>query len=169
MSIVLGLDPANKFGFAVGSAGKIITFGMQDVAKRATQMRCQNVTACYGWLRKLIKEHDVTVVCAEDAAAAFSGVAALKSHARYAGIIDLVCEQLGMERIESVHPTKLKAWAAGSGAAKKEQMVRAARMLYGIDVKDEDAADAVHVCAWAMNELKVAEVKKRALESKAPW
>ena len=169
MSIVLGLDPANKFGWSVGTAGKIIAFGMHDVAKMATQMRCQNVTACYGWLRKLIKQHKVTVVCAEDAAAAFSGVAALKSHARYAGIIDLVCEQLGMERIESVHPTTLKSWAAGSGKADKAQMIRAVRTLYGIDVKDDNIADAIHICAWAMNEQKVAEVKKRALEQKSPW
>lgn len=167
--VTLGLDPANKFGWAIGIAGKITAFGMHDVAKQATQMRCQNVTACYGWLRKLIREHNVTVVCAEDAAAAFSGVAALKSHARYAGIIDLVCEQLGIERVDSVHPTKLKAWACGNGAAKKDQMIRTAQQMYGINVKDDNAADACHVCAWAMHEQKVAEVRKRALESQAPW
>lgn len=155
MSKVLGLDPANKFGWAIGTGGKILTFGMHDVEKMATQMRCQKVSACYTWLRKLIKENEITHCCAEDAAAAFSGVHTLKSHARYAAIIDLVCEQLGVERVESVHPTKLKAWASGSGKAQKDSMIKAARMLYGVDVKDDNAADAIHVCAWAMKQIEV--------------
>lgn len=152
--VCLGLDPANLFGWSIGRDMKILAFGTEDIPQLAKFYRCSNVRACEDWLTKLIKEHRVTNVCAEDAAKAFKGVNALISHARYKAIIDLVCEKQKVVQHKAIGPSTLKAVSCDNGRADKGQMIKAARLLYQIDVSDDNAADACHVAMYLMNQLK---------------
>jgi len=156
--IVLGLDPANLTGYALGTfvkdKPKIIDFGTVDFPQTAKFLRCSNVRAAENWLTQFIKEKGVTHLCAEDAGKAFMQVASIVSHSRYAAIIDLVAEKLKIGRVKSVNPSTLKSFACDNGHAKKEQMIRSAQLLYGVDVTDDNAADACHVAMFAMHHLK---------------
>lgn len=185
--IVLGIDLGAHLGFALGDSskgnnGEIIECDMLDLEMRAKQLRCSRSTALHVWIRTYFKEKKIEAYCREASIEALRqqlnqrgyksnknlGLA-LQHHSGYAAVIEVQAELRKIKILDPVDPRTLKSFAVGSGKAKKPQMTRGAQLLYRITTTDENAADAAHVCAWAMNELKVAEVKKRALEQKAPW
>jgi len=58
-------------------------------------------------------------------------------------------------RIDYVSPTpaEVKKHATGKGNASKAQMIEAARERWGVDVRDDNEADALCVLAWALDEI----------------
>lgn len=175
--IVLGLDFGTRLGWAIGKGGKILRFSAIDLAARAKQLRGHNgssvkiATAMYQDVKTLIKENDVAAVCHENSEQSFRGAAAggmgvldraTASHTRYGAVIDILIDGYRLKEIDPPMPRTVKKFATGSGDASKEQMIAAARRFYEIEVEDDNAADACHVAAYAMNELRVAEIKSRA-------
>ena len=167
MSIVLGCDLGAKFGWAIGDSdagpnGKILECDVCDLARYAKPTRSKPTTGLYMFARKLVVDHGVTVFCREDSVKTLQQAVrnqreskknlqnALKHHAKYAAILELLIDLKKLDEIDPVDPRTLKKWAVNNGNAKKDQMTRAAKLLYGIDTDDGNAADAAHVCAWAM-------------------
>lgn len=167
--VVLGIDLGSKLGFAVGEGGRIIECGTIELSKRAAQFRCSNETALWKFLRDKIKARCVQTVAWENSVAAMSGSAmgvrkgaqfgmgrSLVVHAGLESIVRVAAETSGVRVLDPVPNNTLKKFATGSGRAEKPDMVRSANMTYGLDLKDSesDAADACHVCAWAMQQAK---------------
>lgn len=172
MSIVLGIDLGKNLGFALGDSnqganGTVLTCGTIDLEKRATQLRCSRHTAAYCWARDYVIAHKIEHYCREDSTRILRQEAsrrgaggknlalALEHHSNYVGAIESAVETRGVKLIQPVDPRVLKKFATGNGNAKKDQMLRAAQTVYGIRIPDDNAGDACHVCAYAMNELKV--------------
>lgn len=163
---VLGLDLAQRVGYAVGANGTIAVCGAKDVGKLASQLRCANATALYSWLRDVVDEHRIAAICWEDSETALKGASrtrpnllqALLRHAGYTAVARLAAETRGILVIDPVPNMTLKKFATGDGRAEKTAMIRWARKTYGLDLRDDegDAADAAHVCAWAMQRLRAA-------------
>ena len=65
------------------------------------------------------------------------------------GAAILACEQNGLPWV-LVHLAKVKHNATGKGNASKAEMIQAAKDRWGIEM-DENAADASHVAAYAMD------------------
>jgi Holliday junction resolvasome RuvABC endonuclease subunit len=168
---VLGLDPASNFGYAVGRDGEIVVCGTLDLAKRSKQLRCAKVTALHQWLREAIVEYEISAICREDSVTSLKSasrggknlIQAVIVHAEYNAIVKLVADQKQLKVVDPVNPATLKAFATGSGRAQKPQMIAAANFNYRLDLQEDeaDAADAAHVCAWAMQQLK--------MQAAVPW
>jgi len=60
----------------------------------------------------------------------------------------------------SVHSGTLKKHATGSGNASKEEMVLTAEQRYG-KVQDDNQADALHILAWAREQIDDSQVTQR--------
>lgn len=173
--VVLGLDFGTKLGWAIGKGGKILRHGAIDLKKRAEHLRRPDgpihvATAMYQEARSLIKDNEVGAVCHENSEASFRGAAAggmgvldraTASHTRYGAVIDILIDAYRLREIDPVMPRSLKKFATDSGDATKEQMIAAARRFYEIEVEDDNAADACHVCAYAMNTLRVEQLTGR--------
>lgn len=172
MSICLGIDLGLHLGFSrgdasIGTAGKILEAGTVDLDKKAKQLRCSRETAAYSWMRDYCKEHGVEVYCREDSTKIFRQEVnrrgyvskrnlglSLEQHAGYAAALMIVAETRKLKIVPPVDPTTLKKWSTDNGRADKEQMTKAAQLLYGLDAMAPDAADAAHVCAWAMKQVR---------------
>lgn len=162
---VLAFDPGGACGWAVGTNGNVIACGAADLAKRAKQLRCSKPTALFQFVREKIVEYEISAVCREDSVTSLKGFSrggkshlqALIVHSQYAAVIDAAAELKKVRLITPVNPKTLKAFATGNGNAQKPQMLAVARQLYRLDLRDdeEDAADACHVCAWAMQQVHV--------------
>lgn len=74
-------------------------------------------------------------------------------HNSLMGVILLVCAEQAVP-VLMAKPTELKKFATGKGNAKKEDMVRAAKMA-GERIIDDNIADAYWVMQWAKNKLKI--------------
>lgn len=168
-------DFGGNFGYAVGRGGKILECGTADLQRRAKQLRCSRGTAADYFVRELFKRHDVAAVCWENSVAAFSGSIrhvrkkfsdekkldlgpALIQHAGYEMVVTILAERRGIKIIPPIANTALKKFATGNGKADKPEMIRWAKMLHpSFDFGDDDnMADAAHVCAWAMLQVKQA-------------
>jgi hypothetical protein len=172
MSICLGIDLGAHLGYAVGDSSKgpsgtLLACDVVDLGKRAKQLRCSRNTALYAWVLGIIKEHGVEVYCREDSTkvlrqeAARRGAGtknltnALEHHAGYAAVLDVAAETKKLRIIDAVDPRTLKKFACDNGNAKKPQMLNAAQLLYRpLAITDENAGDAAHVCAWAMQQVR---------------
>ena len=54
----------------------------------------------------------------------------------------------------SIHSATLKKWSTGSGRASKQDMIDAAEDRRGLDVHDDNEADAILLCLWARDEYE---------------
>ena len=172
MSIVLGIDLGAHLGYALGDSskgnnGEIIECDVLDLGKRAKQLRCSRQTALWTWANALIKTSEVEVFCREDSTKILRQETnrrghtsnknlglSLEQHAGYAAVLEVLAEIKKLTIVEPVDPRTLKKFATGNGNADKAQMTNAARLLYKVKSDDSNAADASHVCAWAMKHAR---------------
>lgn len=172
MSIVLGIDLGAHLGYALGDStkgnnGEIIECDVLELEDRAKRLRCSRATALHVWAREFLKEKGVEVFCREASIEALRQqlnqrgyksdknlALTLQHHSGYATILEVQAEIRKLKILDPVDPRTLKSFAVGSGKAKKPQMTRGAQLLYKISTTDENAADAAHVCAWAMKQVR---------------
>jgi hypothetical protein len=170
--IVLGCDLGAHLGYAIGdsskgSNGTIIECDVLDLGKRAKQLRCGRPAALWTWANVLIKTSGVEVFCREDSTKILRQETnrrghtsnknlglSLEQHAGYAAVLEVLAEIKKLVIVAPVDPRTLKKWATDNGNADKAQMTNAARMLYKVKTEDPNAADAAHVCAWAMKQVR---------------
>lgn len=70
-------------------------------------------------------------------------------HAKFNGIIEKVCAQIGVEYV-TYSPTEIKKFATGKGNAKKDQMIIAAKEKLDYVGENDNEADAL----WILNLCK---------------
>lgn len=172
MSIVLGIDLGAHLGYAIGDSskdnnGEIIECDVLELDDRAKRLRCSRPTALHVWARELFKDRNVEVFCREGSIEILRqevnrrgyeskknlGIS-LQQHTAYATVLEVLAEIRKIKIIDPVPPTTLKKFATDNGLAKKDQMTRAAQLLYKLKTDDENACDAAHVCAWAMKQVR---------------
>lgn len=69
------------------------------------------------------------------------------------GVLKLYCEENGIE-YRSYAPTAIKKFGTGSGGAKKEKMIEAAKR-YKPEVESDDEADAIILYHFAIKDLNL--------------
>lgn len=172
MSIVFSADLGVSLGWSIGDSAKgnngtVLEADTIDLAKEATILRCSREGALYEWALKTFKERKIEVYCREASIEALRqqlnqrgyksdrnlGLT-LEQHSYYAAALRIAAERRGVRILDPVDPRSLKKFGTDSGKAKKPQMMHAAKLLYGIDITDNNAADAAHVCAWAMLRIR---------------
>ncbi len=147
--ITLGLDIASSTGWA-SSAGE---FGVYQTAGNSPAAKA----AFYDWLGGLLRRVRPALVVVEAPVVTKprKGEGRLSSagynfKAWYLrGAAEAAIGAQGLQLVE-VMPATLKKFATGSGRADKLAMVKAARLLYGAPLSEDqdDVADALHLAAW---------------------
>ena len=150
--IILATDLATRLGYAHsdGESGVV----------QLTGTTAEKLESLYDWLNRTIDRLGCTLFAHEDAARVSNNQATHLFHGQILGVVTLVCRQRRIP-IWTIHPTTLKAWLTGSGRAKKDQMIRAVKTMFGVNCEDDNQADAIAVLNAAMQGIKPMAVPKR--------
>ncbi len=167
--IVLGIDPGSRrCGYGVvareGSRLRVLESGVLVPGQHPVAERLASILDGLG---EVIARAGPAEVAVEQV---FSGVsprsARVLGQAR--GVALAVSARAGLPVFE-YQPMEVKLAFTGSGRASKEQMVRTARALLGIDVERDDEADAIAlaVCHLARRASRLAVAPGRARDALA--
>ena len=153
---ILAFDLGTKTGWAFacwsdeGTAS--VESGCEDFSLQRGQSPGFRYIKFRAWLGRMIEYCAPGLIAYEQTHQ--RGGAATEVSANFAGRVQEVCAEHGIEHV-AVHSGTLKKFATGRGVASKEQMVAAASRLWGkpLDPEcDQDEADALAVLAWAARE-----------------
>ena len=70
------------------------------------------------------------------------------------GILKLICEENNIE-YRAYSPSEIKKYASGKGNCNKAMMVKMANEKYGLELTDDNIADAIHLYNLAKEDLKL--------------
>lgn len=148
---ILGLDPANKCGWAHTGPGNIMcgVWSLKEPTDKHPGRRLERIR------RKLFQVKRMFPIDAIGMELATMGSKLARtqaSHNELAGVIKLCAAEWDVPVFEWT-PTHLKKWFTGSGRADKEQMVEAVASRYDLNVT-HDAADAIAVMARTQIEFE---------------
>lgn len=155
-SVILALDQASSTGWAVADRhGTIIDAG---TSKFKGELPAKLVNF-YNWLDEMIVKYKPTAIAHEKPH--FRGYGATMTGV---GFVSCISMQGFLHNLPilSVHTATLKSYATGKGKAGKDSMTAVASEIIGSSlsaVKDNDAADAIHIARWAVEELTKSEYK----------
>ena len=147
---VLALDLATHTGYALASGVELRSgfITLDRGGRRVRVSRQQRVARLWKRLTKL--KVDVLVL---ETPQHFRSIAAAEIAFGLYAVANLYADQLGIE-VFGVQPTRLKRWATGSGAAKKLEMVTAARAMFPAPrIYSNDQADALLLLGYYRTEL----------------
>jgi len=165
--IVLGIDPgSHRCGFGVvariGSRLRVVESGVIEPGDLPLAAR---LAAILGGLESVVARNRPVEAAVEQVHAGPSPRSALVlGQAR--GVALAAAARAGLPVFE-YQPSEVKLAFTGSGRAGKEQMVRTARQLLGVEAELADEADAiaVAVCHLARRVARIALDPKRAAEA----
>jgi Holliday junction resolvasome RuvABC endonuclease subunit len=143
MTQILGLDPANVTGYAHTDGYR----GEVDLCRTLDKHPGQRLIRLSEWLEETLHSHKTDLIAAEDATFGSHNPQTQASHNELRGIIKLVAAEFGID-VKLFNPMTIKAFATGNGHATKDQMVRAAKTFYDLDVTN-NVADAVFIMELA--------------------
>lgn len=147
---ILGLDPATVTGFAHSNG----EHGIWDLNNGP-----RHEGGRFAWLRSRILEVHATwgidLIAFEESSLGAGGTreggpqwSTIVFHNKVRGVVEEVACSLQVDLLP-VNPATLKAFATGSGRAKKPDMIRALERHFGIRVVDDNEADAIWVLKYA--------------------
>lgn len=152
-SMILGLDPATRTGYAYGDDKTLIGFGEIDL--RSSGKGDVNQAFCYpGRLYAALKQLKIakdTFVCVENSSMMpLKSKRAIEIQIGAIAIIRCWCYDNDLKYMETT-PGELKTFATGNGRCDKERMIAFSRK-WGYEGDNDNVADAVHLwrygCAY---------------------
>jgi Holliday junction resolvasome RuvABC endonuclease subunit len=138
--LVLAIDPANRTGFAhtdgLRNFVDITRFGDVHPGRRLLRFA--------EWLDETLANHKTELIAAEDSSFGSNNnnTAAMLNELR--GVIHMVACEYDIP-VKLFTPTTIKIHATGRRFASKQQMVRAAKSYFEIDIADDNIADAMWI------------------------
>lgn len=144
---ILAIDPATQVGFAYLHDGFLVqsSFSLAVTPADKWGLRAWRM---FGFIMDLAEERPFARIVYEESSKSTLNHNTTVFHGMIAGAIEVAAGQLGIPT-STHHPSSLKAFATGYGAAKKEQMIRAVHLLFGVRAVDDNAADAIMLLAVA--------------------
>jgi len=143
---VLGIDPGTAacgYGIVHESEGRLRATVHGCWTTRAGQRQDQRLKTIFEGVGELIKEHGPDAVALEESyVGADARIALSVGQAR--GAVLVACAAAGVEAVEYA-PAHVKQAVCGYGRADKQQIQRMVKLVLGIDVKNQHAADALAV------------------------
>lgn len=148
---ILALDLAVATGWALRDEQGRLTSGVQSFPLRRGESPGMRFLRFRKWYREMLELGTPLVVAFEAPLAGGRGFAMGVARELVAFVLEGAAEY-GIETT-SIYPSTLKKHATGKGNSKKAAMIVAARARWGVDVTDDNEADALLVLAWAIEEL----------------
>lgn len=149
--VILALDQASSTGWAIADMGGNV---LKAGTKKFTGSLPAKLVSFYTWLDEVITEYKPIAVAHEKPH--FRGYSATLTGV---GFVSCIMMQAFTHNLPvlSVHTGTLKKFTTGYGKATKGDMTSVASSIIGEDLdtkKDNDAADAIHIAKWAVEEFK---------------
>jgi Holliday junction resolvasome RuvABC endonuclease subunit len=145
---ILALDPARLCGWA-WTDGRVREYDTWDLGSEGPDNCGRRLRRLRDLLHETHKRLGFDVIACEEASFGSVNPSTAAGHNEYLGVIKLAAIDLGAGKLILYHPTTIKAFATGSGRAKKPQMVAAARTLLNANPGDDNAADALFILEMA--------------------
>lgn len=140
---ILALDPATYCGWCCG-VGEDYRFGCWALGFHSSELPGNRLVRFYRHMADLYDSNPFTVIASEDAGFGTTLGRGKSIHGQFLGIIYFFAAERNIPVI-LYHPTTIKAVTTGSGRAYKSQMVRAVKIRYGVNVINDDEADAIAI------------------------
>ena len=137
---ILGIDPAAKCGWA-HSNGQHGVWILKEKAKEHPGARLERFRRRLFMIRR---DCGVDAIGIEDASFGSHNPNVQALHNELIGIAKLVASEWTIP-IFLYKPSHLKKWLTGNGRADKQQMVAAVNDQFGLNVTDDNVADAIAV------------------------
>ena len=167
---ILGLDPANRCGWAwsdgpLGKTGTQQISGVWDLALKSRQPGDRLQTLLEN-IRYVARRFGIDMIAYEDARLGSHFFHVQAAHNELKAMIRLVAKELSVPLLP-VNPRSLKKYATNWGKAQKWQMIRAARTILGAAPQDDNEADALWVLDYARSAPEIPPAKPRPKGRKA--
>ena len=156
---VIAIDPGTVTGWATENG-----VGVEDLTPKAAAptkgrvkepeySRCGKLWHLLVTLRSCDRDTDAVVVC-EGARGFMKGKDAVRVSNELRGVVKAFCHSHGLQYVE-VQPQDLQRFVTGRCQVPKEEMLGLAKERYGYTGDDDNAADALHLLAWARKHLDI--------------
>lgn len=156
---ILSLDLASLLGWASGLPDSRPGFGSHQLPSTGDNVG-RYIDAFDQWLQPMLDiEAPALVIYEAPSIFMKTTPATVEKLVGLATHTQLACHRRGI-RARSANPSQVKKFWTGSGKAKKEDMMAAARRC-GFKIRDDNEADAVAIWHWAIECFGTAEQKAR--------
>lgn len=141
---ILALDPATITGYCSNYGGGIWNF--QKTSRVSVGLKFLMLKKA---LKSILEKEGIDLLVYEQPTGRF--FTAIRSGANFEGVILEFCESNEID-YKSYTATEIKKFATGKGNAGKPMMMEAAKK-YGVEILDDNHADAMHLFHLAKSEL----------------
>jgi Holliday junction resolvasome RuvABC endonuclease subunit len=150
---ILALDLGLKTGWAIRLTDGTIATGVEEFKVNRGTSPDWRFIKFRSWLIALMGDHLIDFVAFEQAH--LRGGAATDILVGFTTIVKMCCVDKGNVPHLAVHSGTIKLHATGHGNAQKEDMIAAARLKYpGIDIIDDNQADALMLLEYVRSQLE---------------
>lgn len=153
---ILAVDPSYYTGWTTLDAG-ILECGMEHFVIRKGRKTKQDehegirFSRFEIWFWKLLKELQPDIVFYEAPAGHYESRDAASMAYGLRALMQACCARCSIP-MEGFAPATIKKYATGSGRANKDDMIHAVNQKFrGLDVTDDNTADAVHILCYGMS------------------
>jgi Holliday junction resolvasome RuvABC endonuclease subunit len=147
---MLALDPATMMGWAITPE----LSGVWDLSIKRDESAGMKLLRLKGKLREVAANSTIKLIVYEAARNAMPKMqGALVHQAKLQAIIESFAEENGID-YKGYSPSEIKKFATGKGNANKEAMIIAAKKMYpGVEILDDNHADALLLLGLARKEF----------------
>lgn len=144
---ILSLDVATHTGWATASGS-----GVWDLSVKKDESKGMKLIRFKSKVREICESEKIDVVVFERTAGFHKN--ALIVQAELHGVLKLFLEEMNIQ-YKAYSAAEIKKFATGKGNANKQKMIEAAQK-YGIEIIDDNHADALHIYHLALQDFKFA-------------
>lgn len=143
---ILAIDQATKCGWCCG----LDLNGVWDLTTKKDESTGMKLLRFKSKLREVYEKEKIDIVVYERVAGLYKN--SIIHSAKMAGIIESFCEENNIQ-YRAYSAAEIKKFATGKGNANKQKMIEAAQK-YGIEIIDDNHADALHIYHLALQDFK---------------
>lgn len=144
----LALDLGTKTGWAVTRDGILVASGWWDLKPKRIDSPGMRFIYFMGKLKAMREAYPDIGHVVYEAVARHAGTHAAHVYGGFQSHLTTWCHRNKVS-YQGVPVGTLKKWATGKGNAGKPMMIEAARLKTGLDITDDNEADAVLLALWS--------------------
>lgn len=141
---ILGLDPANRTGYAHSGGHR----GVWEITNKRDKHPGRRLERLRSLLFQIKRTHGIDLIACEDASFGSLNQNTAAMHNELRGVIKLFAAEIEVP-VTLYKPTQVKKWLTGKGNAKKPEMIRWVAERFNITTDDDNLADAVAILEMA--------------------
>lgn len=149
--LLLGIDPGTKCGWALLDGDKRVASGVWDLASRRHEGGGMRYVRLRSYLAQICEANKIDAVAYEEVRR-HMGVDAAHVYGGIVAHLASFCEQAKIP-YRGIPVGTVKKVATGKGNAKKDAMVAAAEARFGVQVTNDNEADALFIALTLHQEL----------------